>query len=141
MRTHRLKLTCNTKAAAEFFEENLVHQFFVDFTHWYCGIDDAGEDTPDSCIIYRGILYPNVIYVDFDAKALSDKEAEVNAEGVRKFFNSGARSHGGIFRIERVELGHLDSYDKILELEKKVEELAEENLKLDGIHLKRGKRT
>lgn len=124
MRTHRIKITCNSEEAAKFYEENNVHQYFVDFTHWYCGLDGAGEDTPDDCIIYRGIIEPNAIYVEFDARSLfGNKDIEFNAKIALSNFKEGKMNHYG-FEVTDVEMKHLDHYDEILNLIKKNETLA-----------------
>ena len=70
MRTHRIKFVCSNVDCAKFVEDNLLHDQFCDLTHWYCGLDGAGADTPDCCLIYRGIYEPNVIYVEIDLKEL-----------------------------------------------------------------------
>ena len=62
MRTHRMKITCNCIECANYLKDEILAADFCDLTHWYCGLDNAGEDTPDDCIIYQGELYPNVLY-------------------------------------------------------------------------------
>lgn len=116
MRTHRIKITCNSEEGADWCEENSVQEFFNDFTHWYCGFDHVGDDTPDSCIIYRGVLNPNVIYIEFDAKNIFNGDIEDNATTVMNHFHAG-KTDGDIYYVIDVEMKHLDSYDKICELE------------------------
>lgn len=66
MKTHRLVFKCNSVEFADYLENEILHVDFCDATHWYCGLDGAGEDTPDSCVIFRGIINPEVVYVEID---------------------------------------------------------------------------
>jgi len=75
MRTHRLKFVCSSAECAKHIEEESLAVDYCDLTHWFCGLDGAGEDTPDSCIIYRGIVEPNVVYVEL---ALSEVQQDDN---------------------------------------------------------------
>lgn len=69
MRTHRIIVECVNEDSANKVQE-FLEDYFVDFTHWFCGLDGAGEDTPQHCIMYRGYIHPENITVEFDMKAI-----------------------------------------------------------------------
>lgn len=118
MRTHRLKIECNCEDAAIFFESEILHVDFCDFTHWYCGLDNAGEDTPDDCVIYRGIMEPNVIYVDFNLPAMGNGEPESYIEQYEALKSNFKSNHNEEkWEVLKVECFELDSYKKVKELE------------------------
>lgn len=92
MRTQRLIVECNCPQCADFVENEILHVDFCDLTHWYCGLDEAGDDTPDTCLIYRGIYHYNRIYVEFD-----EQKSGLCAENVLKQYidlkNDGFNLH------------------------------------------------
>ena len=130
MRTHRLKITMNSIPAADWYERECVHQFFVDMTHWYCGLDDAGEDTPDTCVVYRGIMERNVIYVDFDAQSMFQDCAANNAQVALEHFKVGPTMFNG-YEVLNVELSELESYDKVKSLQEEIDELKDKVFDLE----------
>lgn len=71
MRTHRLVFDCSSSDFADYLENEVLKVDFCDLTHWYCGLDGEGEDTPDLCVIYRGALFNNRIYVELDLQRSS----------------------------------------------------------------------
>ena len=86
MKTHRLIVECNDAKAADSFEAMLADEF-CDFTHWYCGLDGAGDDTPDLAVIFRGIIHPEKVFVEFDLTSIYGKG---NDDYIKKHFESYA---------------------------------------------------
>ena len=78
MRTHKLTIKCKGEQESDSVEESL-EDYFCDFTHWYCGLDGAGEDTPIYCLIYRGIIHPEIITVEFDSERIFGKNNDHEA--------------------------------------------------------------
>ena len=105
MRTHRLVIDCNCKEYADYMENEILHVDFCDLTHWYCGLDDAGEDTPDICVIYRGVYNPNRIYVEVDLKksGMTEKDLQIyqRFEGPYVFHDSTGNIHANSGFIEK----------------------------------------
>ena len=122
MRTHRLKVTCNSEECAKFIEEEIAHDDFCDMTHWYCGLDGDGEDTPDTCIIYRGIIEPNVLYIDFYVPEKMTSTCSIWTDRYERLKETIPVSHPG-WNVLKVELSELDSYKKIKSLEAEIEKI------------------
>ena len=109
MRTHRLKVTCNSKECAKWLKEEILEVDFCDFTHWYCGLDDAGEDTPDDCVIYLGTLHPNVVYVELNLQA-----ASLDPETFKTYVHLGHYgSEERDWNVEEIEVEELDHWTEL----------------------------
>lgn len=78
MRTHKLTIKCKGEQESNSVEECL-DDYFCDWTHWFCGLDGAGEDTPQYCLIYRGIIHPEIITVEFDSEKIFGKNSDHEA--------------------------------------------------------------
>lgn len=100
MKTHRLMFKCNSVEFADYLENEILQVDFCDATHWYCGLDGAGEDTPDSCVIFRGIIHPEVVYVEIDLEqnGLTVETLEHQYEMLKQFYSDGDR------RIEEFQI-------------------------------------
>lgn len=112
MRTHRLKITCNCAECADYLNSEILSVDFCDATHWYCGLDYAGEDMPDDCVIYQGTLYPNVVYVECNLDSIMSSVSEFKDR-----VHVGRLEKDGVnWNIDRVEVEELDHYAKIRQL-------------------------
>lgn len=102
MKTHRLVFKCNTIEFAKYLENDILHVEFCDLTHWYCGFDDAGEDTPDCCVIFRGIVHPETVYVEIDLKqsGLSVEDLKRQYGNLQKRYENDDTRRIEDFRIE-----------------------------------------
>ena len=112
MRTHRMKITCNCIECANYLKDEILAAVFCDLTHWYCGLDNAGEDTPDDCIIYQGELYPNVLYVECNLNNTS-----LNVDLFKSFVHLGHYgSNDKQWNVEKIEVDELDHWKEIQKL-------------------------
>ena len=91
-------------------------------THWYCGLDGAGEDTPDTCIIYRGIIEPNVLYIDFYVPEKMTSTCSIWTDRYERLKETIPVSHPS-WNVLKVELSELDSYKKRKSLEAEIEKM------------------
>jgi len=123
MRTHRVKLTCTSEECAKFVVEDL-NVTFCDFTHWFCGLDHAGEDTPDSCIIYCGYVHPEVVYIEFDSREIYG-ENDVSDDFILNKFNcmyairTGEKADQ---KVKKIEVEKLPCFAALEDYKKKVQE-------------------
>lgn len=113
MRTHMMKITCNCNDCARFLKDEILGVDFCDLTHWYNGLTNEGEDTPDDCIIYQGELYPNVIYVECNLNA-----ASLDVDSFKSFVHLGQYgTPDKQWNVEQIEVEELDHWKKIQKLE------------------------
>lgn len=115
MRTHKIIFTCNSVECANWYANEILHIDFCDFTHWYCGLDHAGEDTPEYCLIYQGIIHPEIITVEFDANAMFGKSVDIGIENLKKQYHEFKLSKDK-FEIFDVKFEELDAYTKVKQL-------------------------
>lgn len=111
MRTHKLIFVCDTVEHAKYLEEEILHVDFCDLTHWYCGLDHAGEDTPDDCLIYRGIIHPEIVTVELNVKGLWDNTTDNNLESLKKSYSKDRMISLGL-GITDVKIEECDWYEK-----------------------------